>query len=372
MRLLPSITGVTSQWVLLRTEAQDSKHDGYMTAGYVSIKQLFLFFQSIQQTRFYRNKPCRIYSKRFLEIDKHMAAIFSARIASPSYKGRNVPRTMKTSHASTFKTEIPGGRDNDGDGIKTETVWETMNPYTKTSQDSASTISSSLRTKIAATPNTTTKNDTNYSTAGATDIQSPGSLVSEFHDSHGLSGGVIAAIILGVIIGLATIALIVWFLIFKRRETPTINRITPPQTPIHDSSPPGSPLPTPPPIAELSSHGDRTPNMEDSWVSYGDRVRSPTPQPAVAEVKSFTRTWQKPRVYTVTGGRVAELQGSEPSRSINDGDDDMSPISPTSRAGSSHADRRVVSPMSLTSRFSTLSSRTDVGQEREESPTRGF
>jgi hypothetical protein len=301
-----------------------------------------------------------------------MATIFPTRIAFPSNKDRDVPRTVLTSHGSIFKTAILSDRDNDDDGIKTETVWKTMNPYTRTSQDSASTATpSTRRTRIAAAPNTTIKSDTNYSTASPIDSQNPGSLVSEFHDSRGLSDGAIAAVVLGIVFGLAAIALAVWFFVYKRRRSPIINRVTPPQTPISNISPPSSPLPTPPPIAELSSQGDRTPNMEDSWVSYGDRVRSPTPQPAVAEVKSFTRTWQKPRIYTVTGGRIAELPGSNPWLD-DDGDDDMSPISPTSRAESSRADRRVVSPMSLTSRFSTLSSRTDLGGEQEESPRTGL
>ncbi|RGP79994.1 hypothetical protein FLONG3_1938 [Fusarium longipes] len=248
-----------------------------------------------------------------------------------------------------------------------------MNPYT-TSQDIATTsISSSRRTKIAGTPSTTAKNYKNHSTAIPATSQNPGSLVAEFYESRELSDGAIAAVVLGIVFGLAAIALSVWFFICKRRRSSIINRVTSPQTPISNPSSPSSPLPTPlPPIAELSSQGERTPNMEDSWVSCGDRVRSPTPQPAVAELKSFTRTWQKPRVYTVTGGRIAELPGSKPSTSRNnDGDDDMSPISPPSQAEASRAERHVVSPMSLNSRFSTLSSRTDPGGEQEESPRGG-
>ncbi|RFN52803.1 hypothetical protein FIE12Z_2962 [Fusarium flagelliforme] len=315
-----------------------------------------------------------------LKIDKPMATIFLPRIASPDSKDRNVPRTMTSSHSPSFKTTVPGDRDNNDDGIKTEikteTVWETMNPYTETSEASTSAATSRPRTKIAATPTTTTttttKNDANYSTTSPTAIQSPESLAPEFQESRGLSDGAIAAVVLGVVFGLAAIALAAWFLFYKRHRGSTINRATSPQTPIYNPPPPSSPLPTPPPIAELSSQGDGSPSMEDSWASYGDRVRSPTPQPAVAEVKSFTRTWQKPRVYTVGGGRIAELHGSEPSTSNDDGDDKMSPISPLSRAGLSLADRRVVSPVSLTSRFSTLSSRADSSPEQEASPRRGF
>ncbi|QPC62007.1 hypothetical protein HYE67_004238 [Fusarium culmorum] len=231
----------------------------------------------------------------------------------PDRDSDDVPRTIITSHGSIFKTAIPNDQENDNNGIKTETVWETMNPYTRTSQDSASIATpSSRRTRIEGTPDTTTQNDTQYSTAISTNSQNPDSLSGAIHDSGGWSDGDIAAVVLGVIFCLIAIA----------RRSPTIHRVTPPQTPISSPSPPSSTLPTPPPIAELSSQGDQTSNMASSWVSYGDRVRSPTPQPAVAEVKSFTRAWQKPRVYTVTGGRVAELQGSKPSTNLDGGGDD--------------------------------------------------
>ncbi|CAF3569954.1 unnamed protein product [Fusarium graminearum] len=291
----------------------------------------------------------------------------------PDRDSDDVPRTIITSHGSIFKTAIPNDQENDNNGIKTETVWETMNPYTRTSQDSASIATpSSRRTRIEGTPDTTTQNDTQYYTASPTNSQNPDSLAGAIHDSGGWSDGDIAAVVLGVIFCLIVIALAVWFFIYKKRRSPTIHRVTPPQTPTSSPSPPSSPLPTPP-IAELSSQGDQTSNIASSWVSYGDRVHSPTPQPAVAEVKSFTRAWQKPRVYTVTGGRVAELQGSKPSTRLDDGGDDgISPISSMSRAESSRAGRRVVSPMLLTSRFSSLSSRTDPGEEREESPRRGL
>jgi hypothetical protein len=302
-----------------------------------------------------------------------MTAVFPTHLGFPPEKDRNdVPRTMVTSHGSIFKTEIPNDRENDDGGIKTETVWETMNPYTRTNEGSASTATpSSRRTRIAATPNTTTKSDANYSTASPTNSENPIPLVATFHDSRGLSDGDIAAIVVSVVFCLAAIALAVWFFVYKRRRSPTIHRVTPPQTPIFSPSPPTSPLPTPPPIAELNR--DQASNMEGSWVSYGDRVRSPTPQPAVAEVTSFTRAWQKPRVYTVTGGRIAGLQGSKLSTSLDDdGDDGISPVSPISRAESSRANRQVVGPMALTSRFSSLSSRTDPGGEQEESPRKGL
>ncbi|KAH6966335.1 hypothetical protein EDB82DRAFT_327786 [Fusarium venenatum] len=281
-----------------------------------------------------------------------MATVFPTHIGFPPVKDRNdVSRTMITSHGSISKTASSNDRENDGGGIKTETVWETMNPYTKTSEDSTSTSTpSSRRTRIVATPNTTTKTEANYSTASPADSQSPSPFAAAFHDSRGWSDGDIAAVVLGIVVCLAAIALTVWFFVYKRRRSPTIHRVTPPQTLTFNPSPPSSPLPTPPPIPELSSQGDQTSNMEGSWVSYGDRVRSPTPQPAVAEVRSFTRAWQKPRVYTVTGGRIAELQGSKLSTSLDNGDDGVSPISPISRAESSRADRRIVSPTILTSK----------------------
>ena len=365
----------------MRAEAQGSKHGSLPYVSGICLESNNYFYSSKAFTKLslVMTRPITFTTNMPLKIDKPMATVFLPRIASPDSKDRNVPRTMTSSHSPSFKTTVPGDRDNDGDGIKTEikteTVWETMNPYTET-EASTSAATSRPRTKIAATPTTstiaTTKDDANYSTASPTAIQSPGFLAPEFQESRGLSDGAIAAVVLGVVFGLAAIALAAWFFFYKRYRGSTISRATSPHTPIYNPPPPSSPLPTPPPIAELSSQGDGSPSMEDSWASYGDRVRSPTPQPAVAEVKSFTRAWQKPRVYTVGGGRIAELHGSEPSTSNDDGDDKMSPISPMFRAGPSVADRRVVSPMSLTSRFSTLSSRADSSPGQEESPRRGI
>lgn len=186
----------------------------------------------------------------------------------------------------------------------------------------------------------------------------------------GLSYGAIAAIVIGVLFGLAITALATWLLVRKSRRRSRVTQVTPPQTPIYSPSPPSSPLPTPPPLTE--SGNDRMSSLEDSWVSYGDRVRSPTPQPAVAEIRSFTRAWQKPRAYTVSRGRMTEVHGSEDSESPPSPDDDTSPISPLSRSSSVQADRRVVSPVSLVSRFSTMSNRTDQSRERAESQRKAF
>ncbi|KAM0238913.1 hypothetical protein ACHAP5_008487 [Fusarium lateritium] len=284
----------------------------------------------------------------------------------PSDKVRDVPRTWKTSHGSTFKT---AGQDNVESGVKTETVWETMDPYTKNTRDSTSTtIPTSSSTKIIVRPDITTKSDTHYPAATPEDTQSPDSLASTPNHSRRLSDGAIAAVFIGVFVGLALAALAAWLLMRKRRIRPTIsNPILPREPELYSPPPPSSPLPTPPLLSELSAQPDRNSTLEDSWVSYGDRVRSPTPQPAVAEVKSFTRAWQKPRVYTVGGRRIAELPGSQPQTSPDDESDEedgLSPIPPASRASSAQADRRVVSPTSLTSRFSTLSSRTNLSRER--------
>ncbi|KAM0196889.1 hypothetical protein ACHAPI_005438 [Fusarium lateritium] len=287
----------------------------------------------------------------------------------PSDKVRSVPRTWKTSHGSTFKTAGQDDRDNVESGVKTETVWETMDPYTKNTRDSISTtIPTSSSTRIIARPDIPTKSNTDYPTATPEGSQSPDSLASTPNHSRRLSDGAIAAVVIGVVVGLALATLAAWLLMRKRRRRPTIsNPILPREPELCSPPPPSSPLPTPPLLSELSAHPDRNSTLEDSWVSYGDRVRSPTPQPAVAEVKSFTRAWQKPRVYTVGGRRIAELPGSQPQTSLDDESDEeggISPIPPASRASSAQADRRVVSPTSLTSRFSTLSSRTNLSRER--------
>ncbi|EWZ02260.1 hypothetical protein FOYG_01604 [Fusarium oxysporum NRRL 32931] len=283
-----------------------------------------------------------------------MATMIPADVTVPAHEDRDVPRTWQSSHGSTFKTVVHGDRDSES-GVMTETVWETMNPYSSDPD---------------VTPVATTNNYTTYSTATPTSSQSSGSLASTLHHSGGLSDGAIAAIVIGVLFGLAIAALATWLLVRKSRRRSRVTQVTPLQTPIYSPSPPSSPLPTPPPLTE--SGNDRISSLEDSWVSYGDRVRSPTPQPAVAEVRSFTRAWQKPRAYTVSRGRMTEVHGSEGSESPPSPDDDMSPISPLTQAGSSQADRRVVSPVSLVSRFSTMSNRTDQNRERGESQRRAF
>ncbi|KAJ4255519.1 hypothetical protein NW762_009514 [Fusarium torreyae] len=306
----------------------------------------------------------------FSDIDKLMATIFPTRIAFPSGKDRTVPRTWKTSHGSTFIAAVPSGKDkNDEGGVLTVTETTTMNPYTEQSRDNISTTtSSSPSTQLTATPDNTTENDTRHETTAPTSSQSPSSLSSTLHHSRGLSDGTIAAIVIGVLLGLAVIAAGIWFFIRRRRRRWPNSQATPPQTPIYNPPPPRSPLPTPPPLPELSAHTERASTPEDSWVSYGRENLSPTPQPAVAEVKSFTRARQKPRVYTVTGGRIAELPGSESQTSYDDRDDDLSPISPVSEAPSSHVGDHIVSPVSLTSRFSS----SQADQRRGGSPGGAF
>ncbi|KAF5247883.1 hypothetical protein FANTH_6164 [Fusarium anthophilum] len=284
-----------------------------------------------------------------------------ADVTVPAHEVRDVSRTWHSSHSSTFKTVVHSDRDSES-GVMTETVWETMNPYSSDPDGIPNTIPTASATTITATPVATTNNYTTYSTATPADSQSSGSVASTLHRSGGLSDGVIAAIVIGVLFSSTIAALVIWLLVRKSRRRSRVTQITHPQTPFYSPSPPSSPLPTPPPLTE--SGNDRISSLEDSWVSYGDRVRSPTPQPAVAEVRSFTRAWQKPRAYTVSRGRMTEVHGSEDSESPPSPDDDMPPISPLSRASSSQADRRVVSPVSLVSRFSAMSNRTDQSRER--------
>ncbi|CCT67089.1 uncharacterized protein FFUJ_13272 [Fusarium fujikuroi IMI 58289] len=298
-----------------------------------------------------------------------MATIILADITVPAHEDRDVPRTWQSSHSSTFKTVVHSDRDSES-GVMTETVWETMNPYSSDPDGTPNTIPPVSSTTITATPVATTNNYTTYSTATPAGNQSSGSGASTLHHPSGLSDGATAAIVIGVLFGLAITALATWLLVRKLRRRSRVTQVTPPQTPIYSPSPPSSPLPTPPPLTE--SGNDRISSLEDSWVSYGDRVRSPTPQPAVAEVRSFTRAWQKPRVYTVSRGRMTGVHGSEDSESPPSPDDDTSPISPLSRASSFQADRRVVSPVSLVSRFSTMSNRTDQSRERAESQRKAF
>ncbi|KAF5027276.1 hypothetical protein F66182_619 [Fusarium sp. NRRL 66182] len=311
-----------------------------------------------------------------------MASIFPTRIVFASGKDKSIPWTRRAviSDSSTYLAPAASDQvDDDEDGILTATrmVTETMNPYTETSRDRTATTLVSSSAQVPATPDATSISGINYESTIPTSSRVPEFLSSRLHGSHGLSDGGIAAVVIGVVFGLLLIVSTIWFLAYRRRRSWSNDRYsTPPQTPRHISSLPRI-LPVPGPNAhcerastlpELNSFTEQVSTLPESWVSYGDprETLSPTPQPAVAEVRSFTRAWQKPRVYTV-GGRIAELPGSEV---VPEHEDDISPISPVSAGHSSHA-RRHTSPPPLMSRFSSSAMSSSAGSDRGESQSRG-
>ncbi|KAF7555128.1 hypothetical protein G7046_g6622 [Stylonectria norvegica] len=156
--------------------------------------------------------------------------------------------------------------------------------------------------------------------------------------SRGLLPGTIASIVIGVFLGLTLAVMLLWICLRHRRRGHS-------QDPSPHTLPDSLSTTEPPQLAELDpdTHRIATPEPR-SWFSHHDPrlstwqgVQSPTPKPAVAEVKSFTRAWQKPRVYDIGPRVVAELPADEPvSPAPPSGSGSISPISPaeTTRAGS--------------------------------------
>ncbi|KAH6983160.1 hypothetical protein BKA56DRAFT_343412 [Ilyonectria sp. MPI-CAGE-AT-0026] len=160
-----------------------------------------------------------------------------------------------------------------------------------------------------------------------------------------LSDGTIAAIVVGGTLTLAIVAFVVWICIQHRKKiwkthSPTIlpTRLVLPEETRE--------------LPEICSQADRTKSA--SWLAYQDiwdlretssqGVRSPTPKPALAEVKSYTRARQRAQLCNVGGRRrpVAELPGSEmiwvPTQ-LN-----ISPMSPISPTDSMAPKSRLASP----------------------------
>ncbi|KAF4980904.1 hypothetical protein FZEAL_3189 [Fusarium zealandicum] len=262
----------------------------------------------------------------FSDIDKLMDSVFPTSALFASRKDTPVRWTRKT---VTYSNEIyvtavlddESEADDDG-GLPVVTATKivtVMDPYSEEPLYPLPTtrLPTTISTKTVVANSSNETSPEPISSAGSDDNAS---VSPTHHHPHGISEGVIAAIAVGTILTLTVIISMTWICIRQRRRwwNKTDNS-TPPQNTIsspYDLSPPRLP--------ELSSHADRTatPEQESSWLTFHDMsdpretlsqgVRSPTPQPAVAEVRSYTRTWQKPRVYTVGGQRIAELPGSEP------------------------------------------------------------
>ncbi|KAM6536975.1 hypothetical protein FALCPG4_002939 [Fusarium falciforme] len=317
------------------------------------------------------------------EIDKLMATDYpTSPLFAASSKGRPVRWTSKTvtSSNSMYVTAVlddEDDRDFEGSSVVTLATMVTVTdpfsqeplfplpptrPTTRTTTMAAETTPRNMSSSEPTLP---------VETSAKTSVDSDGAAPPASIDdrSHGLSQGLIAAIAVGTALALTVMILMAWICIRHRRkqcdeDNSTISR---------NNSMPILRPPSLPPLPELSSHAERTDTPNDSLLScsilsdpretLSQGVRSPTPQPAVAEARSFTRTWQKPRVYTVGGRGPSELQSSEPVGSPLGRSHDSSPISPAPGMDSTYPGSHVVSPLSPPSRYGSLSPWDSGGQE---------
>lgn len=315
------------------------------------------------------------------EIDKLMATDYpTSPLFAASSKGWPVRWTSKTvtSSNSIYVTAVQDDRDFEGSWpvVTLTTMITVTGPF---SQEPIfplpPTRSTTRTTTIAAetTPRNMSSSEPTLSveTSAETSVESDDAAPAASMDgrSHGLSQGLIAAIAVGTALAVTVMILLAWICIRHRRkqcdeDNSTISR---------NNSMPILRSPSLPPLPELSSHAERTDTPNDSLLScsilsdpretLSQGVRSPTPQPAVAEVRSFTRTWQKPRVYTVGERGASEIQGSEPVGSPLGRSHDSVPISPASGVDSTYPGSQVVSPLSPPSRYGSLSPWDSGGRE---------
>ncbi|KAH6891323.1 hypothetical protein B0T10DRAFT_595506 [Thelonectria olida] len=168
--------------------------------------------------------------------------------------------------------------------------------------------------------------------------------------SRGLSDGIMAVIVIAsLLVAMIVIALAcVWHR--ERKKKKGWRNTTFPLV-LYDT----------PVLAELISPTDgmATPDP-NSWLAQQQEVwnpressstgfRSPTPKPAVAEVRSYTRAARKPRIYDVGRRSTPEMPGSAP-ESIHSRMATSS-ASPSSLADSLSPASGLVSPISDTLRF---------------------
>ncbi|KAJ3468731.1 hypothetical protein MRS44_002796 [Fusarium solani] len=314
------------------------------------------------------------------EIDKLMATDYpTSPLFAASSKGRPVRWTSKTvtSSNSIYVTAAPDDEDDrDFQGswpvVTLTTMITVTDPFSQEPLFPLPPTRLTTRTTTMAaetTPRNMSSSEPTLSVETSADSDGGATPASIDDRSHGLSQGLIAAIAVGTALGLTVMILMAWICIRHRRkqcdeDNSTISR---------NNSMPILRPPSLPPLPELSSYAERTDTPNDSLLScsilsdpretLSQGVRSPTPQPAVAEVRSFTRTWQKPRVYTVGERGAPELQGSEPVGSPLGRSHDPAAISPASGMDSTYAGSHVVSPLSPPSRYGSLSPWDSGGRE---------
>lgn len=314
------------------------------------------------------------------EIDKLMASDYpTGPLFAASSKGTPVRWTRKTVTYSNsiYVTAVPDdgdGRDFEGSRpvVTLSTMIAVTDPF---SQESILSLPPTRQTKRTttmaeeATPRNMSSSEPTSSVETSIGSDGVAPPTSTDDRSHGLSQGLIAAIAVGTALALTVMMLMAWICIRHRRKQCDESNSASPR---HNSMPILRP-PSLPPLPELSSHAERTDTPNDSLLScsilsdpretLSQGVRSPTPQPAVAEVRSFTRTWQKPRVYTVGERSVSETQGLEPVGSPLGRGYDPSPVSPASGVDSTYPGGHIVSPLSSPSRYGSLSPWANEGRE---------
>lgn len=211
------------------------------------------------------------------------------------------------------------------------TILSTLNP----SHDLKSITSSGSNDGVFVSATTSVTWSTGDASANATQTTStPNPSVD------GLPGGSIAAITVSIAFAASILGSGLW-LWMRRRRRHKISPDSSPRPPLHEEdSYLGSTGPSPHDIdTGPSSPGDWPSHQEgivDPRILTWQGIQSPTPKPAVAEVRSFTRAWQKPRMCDIGQRPVAELPGKDATRGSQDalghidtGGPDISPISPT-------------------------------------------
>lgn len=168
------------------------------------------------------------------------------------------------------------------------------------------------------------------------------------HDADHITNGGIAAIAIGLMVVIAGIAYAAWIIRRNKRRTQTsspdfssLASSYEHALPLRDLQPKAPPATPPVGLdAWLSYHG-----AGDPRASVWPRMQSPPPQPAVAEVQSFTRTRQRPRVCDIGGMRPTVPVVSPVSPHPGVGDEvRMRPATPGSWSG-------MVTPLSPAGEF---------------------
>lgn len=252
-----------------------------------------------------------------------------------------------------FTTSIAFASSKDTPIQRTEIIYTSirMMSYSSSDHDSTTTTltltTTSTRTKTVHYTPPTLDSPAFASNVASTESTPPIASLSATslptQGSKNVPDGVIAGIVIGVILALTILGVLLWFYLRHRR------RQWKPGMPL-DSSDGSFRVLTRPEAAEPDrSSNDLTPpeptytSPEDSRLSAWDGASSSTPQPAVAEVRSYTRARQKPRIYDIGGPPIVEVPTENDRSRATSNEDDAIPISPTDGLP---GDESIVSPVS--------------------------